>query len=176
VDVYYKFSQRTIINFEELADLRDFFSGEKIVFCSGTFDLLHLGQVYFLKKSKECGDLLVVSVGLDSVIKRNKDPKRPILNQDLRLRSIAELRCVDFCFLDDEPEDTHPLATLKTNLKNLRPNIYVVNHDAFDLDYRKKLLEGTSTKLEVLDTRVRFGGPNESLVSTTEIIKRIKAL
>lgn len=165
-----------IINPKQLRSFRALFKDRKIVFCSGTWDFLHPGQIGFLREAKTLGDMLFVSVGLDSVIKRNKGPKRPILNQDLRLQSIDALVVVDICFLDDDPVDEHPLATLKTNLENLKPDIYAVNYDAFDLDYRQALVKGTRTRLEILNVKTWFGGPDEPIVSTTEIIKRIKAL
>lgn len=162
-----------LIRAEELPNLREKLEDKKIVFCSGSFDLLHLGHVYFFKHAKDLGDLLVVSVGPDSVIKRNKGDKRPIVGQDLRLQMVAAVRFVDFCFVDDEPNDEHPLATLKTNLKLLKPDIYVVNFDVSNVEYRKSLLVGTSTKLIALNVGLLS---DQHLLSTTSLIQRIKAL
>lgn len=153
----------------ELPNLRQrWHRHQKIVFCSGSFDLLHLGHVYFFKYARELGDLLVASVGTDAVIRRKKGSQRPITSQDVRVQMVAAVRFVDYCFLDDEPVDEHPLATLRTNLKLLRPDIYAVNSDGFDLEYRKDLLAGTATKLIILNVPL--------ITSTTSLIERIKAL
>lgn len=170
------FFKETIIQSYELLLLREFFKEKKIVFVSGTFDLLHLGHICFLKAAKQLGDLLVVSLGLDSVIKKNKGPHRPIISQNHRLETMAALRVVDFCFLDAKPQDDHPLATLKTNLVFLRPDIYVVNHDSFNLESRRNLVAGTNTRMEIINLRIGLEEADGPPLSTTAIINRIKAL
>ena len=56
----------------ELLLLLDRNDGEKIVFCSGSFDLVHAGHVLFFEDCKKIGEILVVGVGGDAIIKKTK--------------------------------------------------------------------------------------------------------
>lgn len=76
-------------------------AGKKIVQCHGTFDLLHPGHVIHFEEAKRLGDVLVVSVTDAKHV--NKGPGRPCFNDELRLKSIAALECVDFVVLIPYP-------------------------------------------------------------------------
>lgn len=65
-----------------------------IVFTGGTWDLFHIGHLNVLKKAKTMGDILIVGVSTDSLIKKYKGSK-PILNYKQRIAIIKELKCVD---------------------------------------------------------------------------------
>ena len=93
----------------EFAALRKKFENKKIVYCSGMFDLLHPGHVLFLEDCKKQGDILVVGVGGDSNVKKNKKPGRPIMNHYMRLKLIDSLKQVDYCFLSGHAPLKHPL-------------------------------------------------------------------
>ena len=56
--------------------------GKKVVLCHGVFDLLHIGHIKHLKKARELGDKLVVTITSDRYV--NKGPNRPVFNQNLR--------------------------------------------------------------------------------------------
>ncbi len=64
-----------------------------IIHCHGVFDLLHVGHIKHLKKAKEFGDKLVVTLTSDRYV--NKGPGRPVFNQILRSESIAAIDSVD---------------------------------------------------------------------------------
>ena len=66
---------------------------KRIVLCHGVFDLLHVGHIKHLKKAKEFGDKLVVTLTSDRYV--NKGPGRPVFNQILRSESIAAIDSVD---------------------------------------------------------------------------------
>ena len=65
-----------IIRQEDLAGVRRENEGKKIVLLKGTFDLLHVGHVNRMRAAKALGDILVVFVKCDEVIKR-KGPGLP---------------------------------------------------------------------------------------------------
>lgn len=92
-------SKNKIIPFSEapafFAKLRK--AGKKIVQCHGTFDLLHPGHVIHFEEAKRLGDILVVTVTGGKHV--NKGPGRPCFNDELRLKSIAALECVDYVVL-----------------------------------------------------------------------------
>ena len=93
---------------KELHLIRKEFSDKKIVFCSGNFDLTHVGHILFFEDCKKQGDILVVGVGGDEIMKINKD-NRIILNEKVRLKTIDSLKPVDFCFIDDVSNKENPL-------------------------------------------------------------------
>ena len=68
--------------------------GEKVVFTSGCFDLLHLGHLRSLEEARSYGDRLVVAVNTDASVRRIKGPSRPIIPARQRAELLAALECV----------------------------------------------------------------------------------
>ena len=56
---------------------------KKIVLCHGVFDVVHTGHLNYLKKAKELGDTLIVSVTSDKFV--NKGPGRPVFDINQRI-------------------------------------------------------------------------------------------
>ena len=48
-------------------------SGKKIVVTNGCFDILHVGHVKYLQKSKSFGDILIVLLNSDKSVKLSKE-------------------------------------------------------------------------------------------------------
>jgi rfaE bifunctional protein nucleotidyltransferase chain/domain len=79
------------------------FTGKRIVFTNGCFDILHAGHVDYLTQARDLGDILVLGLNTDESVKRlNKGPERPINNQDARAKILAGLGCVDAIVLFNE--------------------------------------------------------------------------
>jgi rfaE bifunctional protein nucleotidyltransferase chain/domain len=83
--------------------------GQRVVFASGSFDLLHPGHVRFLEQAKSLGDILVVAVKSDASVSRDAiaagaaskkrsstEPLQPITPSAERAEIIAALAAVDF--------------------------------------------------------------------------------
>ncbi len=139
-------------SFEDLAEIRKRHEGKKIVFCSGCFDLTHAGHVLFFEDCKAQGDVLVVMVGADAVIRRDKGPERPILNEHLRMKLIDSLKTVDYVFTDRIiSADAPPLLFIDWVFNALRPDVYVVNGDGFNMPYREEVSKKYNVDLRVLD-------------------------
>lgn len=66
--------------------------GHKIVSTLGSWDMLHIGHLRYLYKSKEYGDILVVGVDSDRGIKAYKNPLRPIIPETERMEMLSYLR------------------------------------------------------------------------------------
>jgi rfaE bifunctional protein nucleotidyltransferase chain/domain len=77
-------------------------NGEEVVFTNGCFDILHLGHVDYLEKSKELGTKLVVGLNTDASVRKLKGPERPMNNEQARGRILAALSCVDAVILFGE--------------------------------------------------------------------------
>ena len=93
---------------------------KKIILCHGVFDLLHVGHIKHLKKAKEFGDKLIVTITPDIYV--NKGPGRPVFNQNLRSESIAALDSVDFVVINNTITAVNPIRVIK-------PDIYCKGQD-----------------------------------------------
>ncbi len=92
--------------------------GKRIVMTSGCFDMIHPGQIIFLKKSKELGDVLVIALNSDESIRRIKGKGRPVLSLEDRVQILSHLSYVDYIvvFGEDAPVEV---------IKVLKPDVYV---------------------------------------------------
>ena len=70
--------------------------GERVVFTSGCFDLLHVGHVRSLEQARGFGDRLIVAVNGDASVRRLKGPERPLVAARQRMEVVAGLECVDW--------------------------------------------------------------------------------
>jgi cytidyltransferase-like protein len=161
------------IKFEELEEIREKFKDKNIVFCSGSFDLTHVGHILFLEDCKKLGDILVVSIGGDSLLKKRKSDSRPILNEKIRLKTIDSLKPVDYCFIEPPFNTSDTLLGLEETFKLLKPNFYVINKDASNIEYRKILCKKYNTNLFILERHCPSEFEN---ISTTKIINKILSL
>lgn len=163
----------TIINVEDLSKIREKYKNKKIVFCSGSFDLTHAGHVLFFEDCKKYGEILIVSVGKDSSIKKNKGEGRPIFNEYIRLKMIDSLKPVDYVYINPISVPGNKLYSIEHALENLKPDVYVINEDAFDIPYRKELCAKFNVKLTILP---RYCPEEFEGISTSKIIEKIKNL
>ncbi|MDO8460068.1 MAG: HAD-IIIA family hydrolase [Nanoarchaeota archaeon] len=162
-----------IISADDLQRIREKHIGQKIVYCSGSFDLVHAGHILFFEDCKKYGDILVVSVGKDSSIRKNKGEGRPILNERVRLKTIDSLKPVDYAFINPVSVEGKQLNTLELALDNLKPDFYIINEDAFDTKTRIELAKKFGVELVILN---RNCPPEFENISATKIIEKIKNL
>ena len=162
-----------ILSIDELAKLREITRNKKIVFCSGSFDLTHAGHIIFFEDCKSLGNLLVVCIGNDLLIKSLKGDKRPLLNEYIRLKTIDSLKPVDYCFINPCSPKDHPNLVLEIAFQKLKPDIYVINEDAFDIPNRVILCKRYGIKLHISKRKCP---PEFNTISTSNIINKIKSL
>lgn len=98
------------------------FSGKKIVFTNGCFDLLHLGHIDYLAKAASLGDVLVVGLNTDASVSAIKGEFRPLNNQESRSMIMASLFFVNAVILFDEP-------TPAELIKQVQPDMLVKGGD-----------------------------------------------
>jgi D-glycero-beta-D-manno-heptose 1-phosphate adenylyltransferase len=160
-----------IIQYGDLQNIRRKHENQKIVFCSGSFDLPHGGHAIFLEDCKTYGDVLAVGVGGDEIIRQNKGPERPIMNEHARAKLISSLKPVDYCLIDDNSHREHIFSFVEFVLDNLRPDVYVVNSDAFTMPARQELAKKYGAEMVILE---RWAPKEFHEISTTNIIKKIR--
>ena len=96
--------------------------GKTFVVTNGCFDILHVGHVRYLKKTKEYADKLIVMLNSDISVKSIKGENRPINCEEDRAEILSSLSCVDYVVLFDEKSP----ASL---LEDIKPNIYTKGAD-----------------------------------------------
>ena len=87
---------------------------------TGTFDILHMGHIYYLKESKKLGDELVVIVACDSTVRKLKH--EPVTSEKMRLQLIKELKIVDDAYLGGK-DDIYKIV------EEIKPDIIALGYD-----------------------------------------------
>ena len=165
--------KRKIISEKSLKLLRDKYKDKKIVFTSGSFDVIHTGHIIYLNKCKELGDVLVVGLGRNSVIKKLKGKDRPINPENNRILLIAALQDVDYVLFNKETPETIESAELDyiESVSLLRPDIFCINSDNNFLDLNRREVERLGAKFTIMNRDLPEDiTPN----STTNILKKLK--
>ena len=134
--------------------------GQRVVFTNGCFDLLHAGHVSYLREARKLGDILVLGLNADSSIKKIKGPERPINPQEMRVKVLSALECVDFIVLFEE-------ETPERLIKEIKPDVLVKGEDWEE----EKIVGATFVK--------SYGGkvvriPFSYKISTTMLIEKIR--
>jgi len=153
-----------IVKVDELAGIciKHRRAGRKISCTSGSFDLIHDGHIKYLIRAAELGDVLIVGVDSDELVKRFKGEVRPILPGYVRVLNIASHEHVDFTCL---------IASTLEIIEVVKPNVFVMSKSTGDAEERtaeQKLVESFGGKVIALE-------PMSSLHST-ELMKRIALL
>ncbi len=91
-------------------------AGKTVVTTNGCFDILHVGHVRYLQKSKSFGDYLIVLLNSDKSVKSIKGDDRPINNEMDRAEVLCALNCVDFVVLFDETSPASLLDEIKSDV------------------------------------------------------------
>jgi FAD synthetase len=146
------------------------------VMATGTFDLLHLGHIYYLKEAKKLGDKLAVVVSTDSTVRKLKH--EPVNHEEIRLNLIKELKIVDEAYLGYE-DDIYEIV------KEIKPDIIALG---FDQIHDEKNIKAELKKRGISAKVVRLsefkGGSdleptikiNEKIISAYEFQKNMERI
>lgn len=102
-------SQDKIVNIVE--DLQK--QGKTVVTTNGCYDILHVGHVRYLQKTKKIADYAVVMLNSDISVKINKGDNRPINTELDRAEILCALSCVDYVVIFDEKSPCELLDKIK---------------------------------------------------------------
>jgi len=69
--------------------------GYKIVLTQGTYDMFHSGHTRYLRKGRDCGEILIVAVDDDELTKSRKGDDRPFDEENERYEMLRNLRSVN---------------------------------------------------------------------------------
>ncbi|MFP4467856.1 MAG: D-glycero-beta-D-manno-heptose 1-phosphate adenylyltransferase [Bacteroidales bacterium] len=138
------------------------FTGQRIVFTNGCFDILHAGHTDYLARASDLGNKLLVGLNTDSSVQRLKGTRRPVNPEKARADVLASLSFVDAVVLFDE-------TTPENLIRRVQPDILVKGDD-----YQNREIAGAdfvrSQKGKVVTLPLLEG------FSTTSLIKKIQKL
>ena len=77
-------------------------SGKTVVATNGCFDILHVGHVRYLQKTKSFADYSIILLNSDRSVRSIKGEGRPINNENDRAEVLCALSCVDYVVMFDE--------------------------------------------------------------------------
>lgn len=120
-------------------------SGKTVVTTNGCFDILHVGHVRYLEKTKSFADFLIVLLNSDKSVKSIKGPSRPINNENDRAEILSALKCVDYVVLFDEdsPRDL---------LDKMKPDVYTKGADyTMETLPEADIMRKNGTRVEFID-------------------------
>lgn len=141
---------------EEILPLRD--KGFSIVTTNGCFDILHIGHIQYLSEAALKGDILVVGVNCDSVVRKLKGKNRPIQNEKDRVAIVSALKIVDYAFIFHEDNPNRFIEIIK-------PDIHVKGGDYNENIIEKPVVEAYGGKINIVSLKENY--------STTNIINKI---
>lgn len=142
-----------IIKFKHLSSIREqaAIDNKKIVLVSGCFDLFHISHAIALKKYKELGDILVVSVGRDSIISKLKGPGRPINPELHRLYTLSAIQDIDYVILGEKKLYENTSIDYYETIKELRPHILGIPPDDSNFESKKGLCSLLGIELKTVE-------------------------
>jgi D-beta-D-heptose 7-phosphate kinase/D-beta-D-heptose 1-phosphate adenosyltransferase len=129
------FGGKCIFNFKELKKAVEHCKGLglKIVFTSGSWDLVHIGHARYLQEAKSHGDILIVGVDNDEKIRARKGPDRPIVPENERMEMITHLKYVDLVTLKGHKDPKWNL------IKLVRPHTLIATSETYTNGQKKEL-------------------------------------
>ena len=112
---------------------------------NGCFDILHVGHVRYLQKTKSLADFSIVMLNSDKSVKAIKGDSRPINNENDRAELLSALSCVDYVVLFEENSP----AKL---LEDIKPDIYTKGADyTLDTLPEREIVIRNNIKVEFIE-------------------------
>lgn len=133
---------------------------DRMIFCNGCFDILHVGHLSTLAYARSIAGprgVVVVGINSDVSVKKLKGSSRPVFDENARGTMLASLKYVDFVVSFDE-ETPYDL------IKSLKPDVIVKGGDYKPAD----VVGGDIATVAI--------APLDENWSTTDVIERIKKL
>lgn len=97
----------------------------KTVMAFGSFDIIHLGHILYLKKAKELGGRLIVVVARDRSIEMFKG-RKPFFRESDRVKMVGSLKGVDMAVLGNKIST--PEARMEI-IRRYRPDVIAFGYD-----------------------------------------------
>jgi len=157
------FDRKTALGLELASDhrkiIQDAFRKDRKVLVGGTFNLIHPGHLYFLRRAKSLGGFLVVVIANDKTVLKNK--KYLLCSARERKRMLESIKFVDRVVIGDERD-------FFKVVRREKPDVIALGYDQDERRIREQLLENCLT-CRVVKIKKKLRG-----YETKNILKRIK--
>ena len=87
---------------------------DKIVWCNGTFDILHPGHIQLFKVARSLGDKVIVATDTDEKIKADKGDHRPVNDLCYRVAMLEAIKYIDVVLTFGDRQELEGLIQLYT--------------------------------------------------------------
>ncbi len=119
--------------------------GKTYAATNGCFDILHVGHVRYLQKTKSLAGYSIVMLNSDKSVRILKGNDRPINCEQDRAELLSALSCVDYVVLFEEKSP----ATL---LEKIKPDIYTKGADyTLETLPEREIVERNNIKVEFIE-------------------------
>ncbi len=135
--------------------------GDKIVLTSGSCDLVHAGHVRFFSKAKDLGDILLLCIPSDHIIRKQKGRGRPIINEKSRAELMSFFNCVDYIYIF-ESDSVEPIVEIT------KPDIFFTVQEEWN-DISKSNLNDMIKKW---GGKIVTAPPQSSGISSSKLIRK----
>lgn len=155
----------TLTNIDELNAKIKKKGFKKVIFTSGTFDMIHIGQMRYLSEGKKLGDCLVVGVNSNEAVwaVKGKDMGKPIFDERIRAECLMYLKSVNYVIIMPEP-------SVKPALMLLKPDIFMTVGE----DWNKHYKESKEYKyMKTIDKKIIITKRQSEKISTTQVVEKI---
>ena len=95
----------------------------KIIWCNGTFDVLHPGHIELFKVAKSLGDKVIVATDSDEKIRKDKGSSRPINDICSRYAMLSAIKYIDQVLIFNDRKHLEDLIKLYS------PDIILLGND-----------------------------------------------
>jgi len=154
-----------LVSLDKAKELRERYCAQKkaVVTTNGSFDVLHAGHAYLLKKSREQGDVLFVGLNSDVSVRSYKHGQGPIVDETNRARLLDAIEYVDHIVLFDEPD---PVRLIRI----LQPDVHCDGAEYGKDCVEAGIVKEVGAKLVLIPSEIRSG---KDTLSTSLIIDKI---
>ena len=139
----------------------------KFALVSGSFDLIHLGHVRYIKVAKKTADVVVVATMSTSSIKqqqKNIKGDRPIYSREDRVKVLSALRSTDHVALFDELD-------CKEIIRTLKPDVFLKH----EKDMPRQIVKEECELVETLGGKI-IVTRDDVAYSSTDIIHHVRGI
>ena len=99
-----------------------------IVWCNGTFDILHPGHIQLFKVARSLGDKVIVATDTDAKIKKDKGDHKPVNDLCYRVAMLEAIKYIDVVLTFNDRKELEGLIQL------YNPDILLLGDDWKDGD------------------------------------------
>ena len=149
---------------EKLAEVRK--ENKRIVLCNGMFHSLHVGHMRYLRRARDHGDIVVVSITGDKWIEENSHTG---FEEGLRAEAVASLDMIDFVVIN-------PFKEVVELIERIKPTVFMRGFESAEngidkeraTEQEKMILEKIGVELVV--------GEEYDFTSTVQINRYLSSL